>query len=334
MRSFRFQRTPALLFHFSVLIVALAPSVWATPVPLGEYRTRLKDSVNLVQSREGELQEEEMATLREWFPLQFRVISGLGEVMEADGKTLHHWINEGGKSPEGRKKLLAHLKSLSDEVAWEGALPMTTSDWPKNRASLDEVYGAREFQQLKEAKPSKWRAWVKDLLRRVLEWLRDRVGPIEGVSLRWVPYALYGVLILAGLILVVWILRSSGSLGWRWRRQGVKQAPIEAKPAGGIDWQALRAEAERKAGEGAFRDAVRAFFVSVLMEGHGRGWWVYQPEATNREHFSRVEGPQDRRTALRQLIDLYEEAWYGLGQPKEEAYRSCKEWLRRMEAVA
>jgi hypothetical protein len=332
MRIKLFQRTQAYASFVFLLLLPSATNVWGNSLTLEEYRSRVKDGVNLLQSREGDVQGEEMATLEEWFPPEFSVTNARGEVIQVDGNTARQWINEARISPDGRKKLLEYLRALSEQLAWEKKeFPMTTSEWSKSRASLDQVYRAREFRPLQETKPPAWRAYLKDLLMQLMEWLRKHVGSIEGIRLRYIQYALYGVLVFTGIILMAWVLRSSGFLGWRWKRRKIKHASVAIRSPE-VGWQALRAEADRKAREGAFREAIRSFFVSVLMEGHGRGWWVYQREATNKEHFARVEGSEQRRNALRQLIDLYEEAWYGLGKPREESFRKCKEWLSQMEA--
>jgi hypothetical protein len=94
----------------------------------------------------------------------------------------------------------------------------------------------------------------------------------------------------------------------------------------------LREESRSKGEEGAYREAVRLFFISVLMEGHERGWWVYRREATNREHLIGVEASKARREALGKMIQVYENAWYGHESPGKETLLQCGEWLRLMEA--
>jgi hypothetical protein len=294
----------------------------------------VSDGVTLLQSGQGKVQKEETAKLEEWFPPELSVVNARGEVIQVDERTTRHWINEARVSPDGREKLLEYLKALSEQLGWDKKeIPMTASGWLKTRASLDQVYRAREFRLLQETKLPAWRAYLKDLMVRLMQWLREHMGSIRGIRLGWIPYALYGVLVFIGIILMGWVLRSSESLGWGRKQREIKQASV-AMRSPGESWETLRAEADRKAREGAFREAIRSFFVSVLMEGHGRGWWVYEREATNKEHFARVEGSPERRNALRQLIDLYEEAWYGLGKPKEESFRKCKEWLSQMEAAS
>jgi hypothetical protein len=334
MRIKLFQRTQAYASFVLLLLLPSATNVWGNSLSLEEYRSLVNDGVNLLQSREGDVQAEEIATLEGWFAPEFSVTRAKGEVIQVDGNTTRQWINKARISPDGRKKLLEYLRALSEQLAWEKReFPMTTSEWSKSKAALDQVYRAREFRRLQETKPPAWRAYLRDLLMELMEWLQEHVGSIEGFRLRWIQYALYGVLVLTGIILMAWILRTSGSFGWRWKQRRVKHAPLTIRSPE-LGWQTLRAEADRKAREGAFRQAIRSFFISVLMEGHARGWWVYQREATNKEHFARVEGSEQRRNALRQLIDLYEEAWYGLGKPREESFRKCKEWLSQMEAAS
>jgi hypothetical protein len=137
--------------------------------------------------------------------------------------------------------------------------------------------------------------------------------------------------ILGGVfLLVLWILRSFGPVGWRFRDVKIKSG-LERK-ASGRDWQTLREESRNKGEKGAYREAIRLFFISVLMEGHERGWWVYRREATNREHLSAVEASTARREALGKMIQVYENAWYGHESPGKEALLQCTEWLHLMEA--
>ena len=86
--------------------------------------------------------------------------------------------------------------------------------------------------------------------------------------------------------------------------------------------------------KGAFRDAIRYHFVSVLMQGHEQGWWIYEPEATNREHLNRMGEHSERREALKRLTEIYERAWYGLGNPAKEDFHACEQCLFRMETVS
>lgn len=134
---------------------------------------------------------------------------------------------------------------------------------------------------------------------------------------------------------MVWIVRSADWPGRRWSRSRIREAETRGAGEGpaGVRWADLRAEAESRAEKGDLREAVRLFFVSVLLEGHVRGWWEYRPEATNREHLAFLGGPEGRQEALRSLTDLYERTWYGVRDPDRQEFSRCREWLGRMEAA-
>jgi hypothetical protein len=191
------------------------------------------------------------------------------------------------------------------------------------------VFNAKEFQGLEEVKDPAWMVFLKELLARVMDWLGRHRGPI-GAASDWLEYVFYGVILAGGALLVFWILRTLGPVSWRFRDLKVKADP--ARKASAMDWQALREESLRKENKGEYREAIRLFFISALMQGHERGWWVYRREATNREHLRGVEGSLERREALGKMIQVYENAWYGHESPGKESFLQCAEWLRLIEA--
>jgi hypothetical protein len=211
----------------------------------------------------------------------------------------------------------------------------TDQDWTQSRARLERIYRLKEFEHLREQEAPRWMEELRKLLRWLNEWVAALFRTMEEkVPSRWMRYVLYGFLLFAAGFLVFRIVRNFGPSGWRWRSVSLplKTAP-RARPAEN-DWNRWRRKAVEEASRGSFRDAVRSFFLSVLMEGHERGWWTYNPEATNMEHLKRVEGPRERYEALEQLISLYEKLWYGQEEAVNESYRRCAEWLSRMEAAS
>jgi hypothetical protein len=303
---------------------------------LDEYLSRIGESVSLIESGEGTLSEAQGRLLRDRFPLRQDVSKGQGEVFRVDNRILQRWIDGAEGSPGGRGDLLAHLKTLSEHLSSRrGGLPSVGLFQDKGRQTLEEVYNRDEFRHLKATDASPWKAYLAELLQRVLAWLSEHAGFLKGMPLAWISYAVYGLLILAGLLVMVWIVRSADRPGWRWRRSGIREAQTQggeaASPA--VRWTDLRADADSRAERGDLREAVRLFFVSVLLEGHSKGWWEYRPEATNREHLAFLGGPEERRDAFRKLTDLYERTWYGVKNPDRKAFAACREWLRRMEAA-
>ena len=224
----------------------------------------------------------------------------------------------------------ALLKQLSGPERGGGAI--RAQAWEKRRILLDDVYKNREFRHLKEKRRPPWKTYLDEFFKTLVNWLREHLGPL-GPNLpgKLGQYLLYGFILILGGALVVWMLSAIGPIGWRWRRPKLRLSQEVKTPE--KDWVTWREQARSKAQKGAFRDAIRSLFVSALMEGHQRGWWIYEPEMTNREHLARVEGPVERREALQKLTDLYEKSWYGLGHPGSEDFHKCEEWLQQMGAA-
>jgi hypothetical protein len=327
------QRFRILLFLFVISSCFGVTAVWAAPIPLHEYRSRVTESIDLLQSRKGKIPQAEVALLEERFPLRLAVSNDRGETFHVDNTLIRGWIKEAGASPRGRSQLLTHLKALSGQLSERGKdNPFTGLSWEKSRGTLEKVFREKEFQHLKETLTPPWKRFLLDLLRQVMGWLREHLGGVKASTVEWIVYTVYGLLILAALILMVWIVRSSDRPGWSWRRPRIGDTVAPAKAERPLDWHELRAMAERKAQEGALREAVRTLFLSALLEGHSKGWWVDRPEATNTEHLADLRGPEVRREALRRLTDLYERAWYGLKEPGSQDFLDCRNWLLRMEA--
>jgi hypothetical protein len=185
----------------------------------------------------------------------------------------------------------------------------------------------------KEREPPWW-AFLTEVLEALGKWLEQHWPSLEGVSDKWLRYPIYtvyAIVLILTIVMVFWIFRSVGGFGWRWSQAAAHPpSPSEAPP---MDWRSWRERARREAEDGAFRKAIRSLFISTLVEGHQRGWWTYEPEATNREHLSRVAGSPQRRDALKRLIHAYEIAWYGMGSPAREDYQACEAWIGKMEAI-
>jgi hypothetical protein len=298
-----------------------------------EYRARLQQALESVRSGESAMKPEEIARQKNLFPPGMKVETGEGEGMTLNREGLIRWVEEAGKSTEGRQSLARHLESVIRQVdRGRTIIPSTDQRWEQSRARLEDVYRLEEFRGLKGQEPPLWPAPLVELLEKLGKWLGAAFKAIEGkMPGRWIGYVFYGLLVLAAGLLVFWVVRNFGPAGWKWRSASMKAAPT-AKTVE-MDYRLWRQKAMDKASEGGFREAVRFFFVSVLLEGHHHGWWTYNPESTNREHLARVRGPLGRRDAMKQLTALYEKVWYGQEEAGQESFRRCSEWLKQMEAA-
>lgn len=314
------------------IIISLKPARGEV-LPSEEYRGRIGECIAILKAGEGRVGTEEASRIRGRFPPGLTVRTVEGEAHPVDRGGLLDWVRKGRESPEGRGQALAHLQALllqTDRVP--GRAPPRAAGWKEGRARLDEVYRSEEFGHLRERTPPPWKAFFLRLLERLGKWLEENRPGLGRLAGPWSEYVVYGILLLSGLAGMIWILRRFGPVGWRWRRTAVRpvSTPVGSRER---EWTHWREEAMELAAGGAFRDAIRSLFVAVLLEGHQRGWWVFEPESTNREHLGRVEGPAERREALRRFIDLYERAWYGEGNPGKEAFQACQDCRRRIEAT-
>ena len=294
------------------------------------YRSSIQEALSRVESEKGPLKPEESAFFDEKFPPHLDVNTKSGEPVQVDNGQLLRLVKEGLETDQGREALISHLKALRSQISFvDQPIPLSEERWSESLARLETVFSAKEFQNLEEVKDPAWMVYLKELLRKVMEWLDRQRGPITA-SGDWLEYVFYGVILGGVFLLVLWILRTLGPVGWRFRDLKIKSG--EDRKASGMGWQALREESRLKGDNGEYREAIRLLFISVLMEGHERGWWVYRREATNREHLRDVEGSTEKREALGKMIQVYENAWYGHESTGKEAFQQCAEWLRLMEA--
>jgi hypothetical protein len=322
------------LISILALFFFLSPKVRATEIPAADYRSRIQDYVARLKQREGKLQPEESDWFKERFPPDLVVQDAGGEGYLIDREDFLRWIKEAEDSPEGRDSLIAYQKNLLNQISWEREGRFAeTGKWEECRDLLDHIYGGKEFSGLVKQRTPPWQKYIKDFFTAVGEWLEEHLKFLGGIGGEWIFFATYLTLLVLATILIIWIMRLLGPVGWRWRQPGGTLSTSIPSPSE-KHWREWRDEAEKKAHQGAFREAIRFLFISVLVEGQQKGWWLYEPEATNREHLVQVETTSERREPLERLIESYELAWYGLRQPGRHEFQECEHWVQRMEALA
>lgn len=324
-------RTSLNVYSFFFLLLILSwDGTWASPLSFEKYRFSIQQALSRIEAGKGPLEPEASAFLEEQFPRRLEVDTKSGDPVTVDNGPLLLWVKQAQETEQGRESLIAHFKALGSQISFaEEPIPLSEDGWEGSRARLGKVFSGKEFQGLEEWKEPAWMVFLKDIFEKVWEWLLRHSQKVN-VFGRWIEYVFYGGMLAGIFLLVLWIVRSFGPVGWRFRDPKIK-TDLERKGSR-MDWKALRGESRHKGEEGAFREAIRLFFISVLMEGHERGWWVYRREATNREHLSGVEGSPARREAMGKMIQLYENVWYGHESSGKEDLMQCAQWLRLMEA--
>jgi len=325
----RFLLTSALAFALaSALALASANSL-----SLEEYLHRLQETASSLERGTGEIDPEESEWLRERLPQGLRVRDAKGGEVEVNPNALFGKDGEALRADKARERLIAHLNALKGQIPHpaEGKYS-ETEDWEGSRETLHALYQTREFRHLIKDRSNPWMEFLLEKLRALNRWLEEHLSGLPRVGGGWMELLVYGLVISLIILIIWWVARAFGAVGWLRGSPRMTQAagPGASDQDRQRDWSSWREEARRRAKEGAFREAIRCLFISVLLEGHQRGWWVHEAQATNREYLARLAGRPQKREPFQGLLGHYERAWYGLGQPKEEEFRACEACVLRM----
>jgi hypothetical protein len=307
--------------------------LWAQPISREEYVHRVREGIELLNRGEEGLTSHEETWLASRLPRGLEIQEPDGDLISVDQTDLLRWTDDARASSEGRSHLIAYLQALEEQIS--SPIPRTMPpgmSWKHCEGVLDEVYRDPQFRYLREWTPPFWAAFFDKVLRAIGRWLRAVLPSMSATHWKWVQAVAYGIVLLSGAALLWWIFRlvRPGDS----KRAPSPPVPIVSPSEPDLDWTRWRRRARQKAQKGAFREAIRCLFVSILMEGQHRGWWLYQPEATNGEHLERMQAPNRRRDAFRQLMTQYEKAWYGMRHAGKEQFADCESLVRRMEEMA
>ena len=316
------------------LFLFLGSRGWATEISAADYRSKIQDYLALLGQKEGKLQPEESYEFSQRFPPDLVVQDLAGDGYLIDREDFLRWIQGAEASQKGRDELVAYLQTLSNQIFWEAeGRFQKEGSWEECRTLLERIYESKEFSKLVNKRTPAWQKYLRELLATLGKWLDEHFKFLGGIKGKWIFFAVYLALLALGTVLIIRIVRLLGPVGWRWRQPRMT-LPASTQWSSEKDWREWRDQAEQKAQQGAYREAIRFLFISVLVEGQQKGWWLFEPEATNREHLSRVEISSVRREPLQRLIESYELAWYGLRQPGQQEFQECKHLALRMEALA
>jgi len=286
------------------------------------------------ETHDNENPDDIRSEMQQLFSPGLLVQTSEGEIFPIDSQGMISLLEQSFTGNIDPKNLGTYLNTLLEYLRSSENEHMTSTEWKKRIVRLEEIYSTGEFRGLQERKIPFWIQHLDDLFKAFRSWL---VEYMEGISHipsglgKTLLFTIYGLILMLGGFVIFRIVRSSG---WAVRRsRGGKASPKATELPETPDWNSLRNDAFGKASDGQLREAIRWFFISVLMEGHVKGWWIYEPETTNQQHLARIKGPVDRLKAMISLVGIYEKAWYGLGHPGEGEYQKCQELARRIETA-
>jgi hypothetical protein len=174
------------------------------------------------------------------------------------------------------------------------------------RTALHDVYASNVFANLDQnSQPS-----VLGRIGQGVLWVLSHIGD----AFRWLVSHASGALGVPGTIaLGLVILLTAVALAW-WRLRAARSAPPArqgAEPAtSGTDPDVEWRIAERAAGHGDYREAIRRAFRSALLQAAGRGRLHVDVAWTTRELLASISADGDLLAVLAPAAALFDHAWY------------------------
>jgi hypothetical protein len=192
------------------------------------------------------------------------------------------------------------------------AKPAGSTTPSPQRQALAGILAAKEYHAA-VAGPS--------LRRRILEkignWLDRFIAKLQqaGFHSRWIGLTAeigFGLLICLALAWFLIRLERQGRLG-----SASFRPESAAGAASARDWQLWLADAEKAAGQGAWRDAIHFLYWASISRLESGGLWPADRARTPREYLALVSAKSAQRAGLAELTRSFERTWYA-GRPAAE----------------
>ncbi len=133
--------------------------------------------------------------------------------------------------------------------------------------------------------------------------------------------ALLGIVVV--VLALVYIARNAGT-----QRTAVA-VPVADEPETSTD---ARDRADDLAAAQDYRSAIRYLYLSSLLLLNEHGLIHYDSALTNREHLRQVENKPQLLEALRRVINIFEDVWYGYAPVDEVFYRHYRQQIDTLRA--
>jgi hypothetical protein len=219
--------------------------------------------------------------------------------------------------PAEREALLRSASERLDEIAKENTAAVgSAAEFAKARADANRILDRAEFQDVQQA------SWWDRQVAKFWYWVGRGLNGTDslGAKAPWLGTALEIMLFGAAAIgLLMYVQRNlqrqrlAVSLGSQtaelaWKREST-------------DWAA---EADGRAREGAWRDAVHCLYWATIVMLEARRAWRHNPARTPREYVRLLKPGSAQQGALRGLTQIFERLWYGLRDARAEDYEKAR----------
>lgn len=178
--------------------------------------------------------------------------------------------------------------------------------------------------------------WLRDKIERFFDWL-SKLWPEEGLlrhgatgGIRWIVILIVALIVIIIGILAFEVVRRSRAAP---AETVEESAPIGSKgdedplSRGATEWERYAAQL---AAAGRFREAIRAWYHSVLVTCYSAHILSYRKGRTNWEYVAAVGPRVPWRPEFVQLTKRFELEWYGSDHSSQDAMDECSARAQRI----
>lgn len=328
-----------------VFLVAFA-AVQGFATSLNDYQNRIGDAIagteeliDIVSEEDDELEKESVTELRNLLPGS-EVIDLPGGSVETENSWFSASLDNFSSETDAAKRveilhsIIERLKAVQAGVDDLNAATNAEQSKDQDKQKLAEILRRQEYQKPEEKAESLFQKWW----RLFQEWLAKQMPersqtPSTGPSFE-------GLRLVFQVLLFAAIAGLIAFLVWRFvpffasRRRTVKKADGDRVILGeriGEDESAadIFSEAERLAGAGDHRGAIRKGYVALLVELGDRKIVRIARHKTNRDYLRDVRKRDELFSDMSGLTSNFERSWYGLRLAGAEDWAEFREHCRR-----
>lgn len=315
-----------LLLMFAAVLIAVGPVFGAT---LEDYQNRVASAIagadeliEIVGEEDSESEADALAELRRLIPKSEKI--GLeGETVETDNLWFANALDR-FRDETGAEERIAILEEISQRLRGIqkgiddlNAATRAERSKDEDKQKLAEILRRQEYQKPEKQGESLFQKWW----RMLQEWLAKQLPepsqtPSTGPSFESLRVVLQVVIFAAVAALIVFLV-------WRFvpyfaRRRGAKKSKsgdrvILGERIGEDESAAdMFSEAERLAGAGDHRGAIRKGYIALLLELGDRKIVRIARHKTNRDYLRDVRKRDELFADMSGLTSNFERSWYGL----------------------
>ena len=325
------------------VIVIVAFAAHAIASSLADYQKRIesaelisKELVEIVANDDKEFEMEKIKELRGLVPNSEKIDLPAGSV-ETDNSWLATDLDQFAAEPNTGKRV-ATLTAISERLAAiSGSAKELNSaisgerTKDQDKQKLADILQRPEYQKAQPKEESLFQRWWREFM----EWLA-RVFPRAPISpgtassfesLKLGLQILVFAIVIALVGFLVWRFVPFFSRRFRGRTRKEKHDRVILGERVGADESAadIFSEAERLAGEGDHRGAIRKGYIALLCELGDRKVVRLARHKTNRDYLSDVRKRDELFEDMTGLTGNFERSWYGLRLAQADDWEEFRE---------